>query len=272
MNLRLFRTSLASSGKLSAVRAALGFCLVIVPASAQTGRSCAEIEAFMHQANLIVLGGVRALMDDGIMQHAVFVHLTDEGYRPDRCRDTWKAAVAGYELAKMLQLNIIPPQVEIKVDGKPASASWGLDDVMMDDAQRSRRNVQPPDLEAFRKQMHIMDVFDELLNGARAATDLLITEDWQLWIVTPSQGFMPNKTLRNPGNLVKCDRKLLAKLRTLDQVTLMNRLGNWLTKDEIDALYSRATQIVDLFDQKIAAEGEAAVLVDLDRSGSDCAL
>ena len=184
MNLRLLRTNLTSSGKRSAARAALGFCLVMAPASAQTGRSCAEIEAFMHNANLKVLGGVRARMDDGIMQHAVFVHLTDEGYRPDGYRDTWKAAVAGYELAKMLQLNIIPPQVEIKVDGKPASVSWGLDDVMMDDAQRSRRNVPPSDLEAFSKQMHVVEVFDELLYGGRAATDLLITKDWQLLAIS----------------------------------------------------------------------------------------
>lgn len=71
MNLKLLRTSRTSSGKRSAARAALGFCLVMAPASAQTGRSCAEIEAFMHNANLKVLGAVRALMDNGIMQHAV---------------------------------------------------------------------------------------------------------------------------------------------------------------------------------------------------------
>jgi hypothetical protein len=81
MNLRQLRTRLTSSGKRSTARAALGFCLIMGPASAQTGRSCAEIEAFMHSANLKVLGGVRALMDDGIMQHTVFVHSTDEGYR-----------------------------------------------------------------------------------------------------------------------------------------------------------------------------------------------
>jgi hypothetical protein len=172
----------------------------------------------------------------------------------------------------MLQLNIMPPQVEIKVNGKPASVSWGLDDVIMDDAQRSRRNVQPPDREAFNNRMHALEVFNELLHGGRAATDLLITKDWRLWIVTQSQGFMPYKTLRNPANLVKCDRKLLANLRTLDQAALMSKLGNWLTKDEIDALYSRTTQIVDLFDRKIAAEGEAVVLFDLDRSGKGCAL
>src|SRR5207247_1883606 len=162
------------------------------------------------------------------------------------------------ELAKMLQINILVPQVEIKVDGKPGSVSWGVDNILMDDAQRTRRDVQPPDLEAFNKQMYVVGAFDELLYGGHAPTDLLITKDWKVWVLTQSQGFIKGKALRNPANLVMCDRKLLAKLRTLDQAALGERLGNWLTQEEIDSLYSRATQIVDLFDRRIAAEGEAA--------------
>ena len=212
------------------------------------------------------------MMDDGIMQHRVFIHTSDESFSPDRFRDTWKAAVAGYELAKILQVNIIPPEVEIKVDGLPAAASWGLDNVLMDDVQRTQRNVQPPDLEAFNKQMHIVHVLDELLYAGHAATDLLITKDWQLWVLTQSQGFTPNKTLRNPENLVKADRKLLARMRTLEQATLATKLGNWLTKEEIEALYARKTLIVAFFDREIASKGEAAVLFDLDRSGPSCTL
>jgi len=244
----------------------------VTSASAQPARSCAEIETFLRNANLKIFGNIRAVMDNGVMQHTVFIHTSDEPYRPDRDRDTWKAAVAGYELAKILQVNIIPPQVETQVDGKPASISWGLDGVIMDEAQRTQRSVQPPDAEAFNRQMNVLRVFDELLYDKRAPTDLVITTGWQMWILTPSQAFLPKKTLRNPASLVRCERKLLAKMRTLEKATLAAKLGRWLTEEEIEALYARTVQIVALFDGEIASKGEAAVLFDLDRSGSSCAL
>ena len=253
--------------------AVLIISLVAAPALAPAKRSCAEIEAFMRKANVKVLSGVQAMMDDGTMQHRAFLHSDDEAYRTDqKFRDTWKANVAAYELAKILEINVIPPYVELQVNGKPNSVSWGLDDVIMDDVQRIQRNAQPPDLEAFNKQMYVVHVVDELIYGGRAPSDLLITKDWQLWMIGPSLGFMPYKTLKSPGSLVMSDRKLLAKMRTLDRATLTSKLGRWLTPDEIDALYARAGLIVAFFDREIASKGEAAVLFDLDRSGSPCAL
>jgi hypothetical protein len=259
----------------------LATCLALVqaPASAQARRSCDEIEAFMRNAKMNVLNQLIAVMDDGSMQHRVFFHSNDESstsFQPQRnpertYRDSWKANVAAYELAKLLEINMMPPYVERSVGGKPTSLSWGLDNVIMDDAQRQQRNVQPPDLEAWNKQMYVVRVFDELIYDGRAPTDLLITGDWQLWIIAPSQGFRPNRTIRNPGNLVKCDRKLLARMRTLDKDVLVGKLGSWLTREEIEALHARAGAIVEFFDREVAAKGEAAVLFDLDRSGVPCA-
>ena len=103
MNLPLLGTWLTCSGTWSAASAALGFCLIVASASAQPARSCAEIERFLRNANLKAIGKILAVMDDGAMQHRVFIHTSDEAYRSDRDRDTWKAAVAGNELAKILE-------------------------------------------------------------------------------------------------------------------------------------------------------------------------
>src|SRR5437870_5128391 len=46
----------------------------------------------------------------------------------------------------------MPPYIEVDVNGKPASVSWGLDNVIMNEVQRNQRNVQPPDMEAWNKQ------------------------------------------------------------------------------------------------------------------------
>lgn len=61
-------------------------------------------------------------------------------------------------------------------------------------------------------------------------------------------------------------------MRTLDEATLISRLGRWLTGAEIEALHARAKAIVGVFDRLIAVRGEARVLFDLDRSGAPCAL
>ena len=240
--------------------------------SAQALRTCDEIEAFMRKAVLTVMKAPSAIMDDGRTNHRVFVHTKDESRTQFPDRDTWKANLAAYELARMLQINIMPPYVEAKVNGQPGSVSWGLENVMMDEGQRTQRNVQPPDLDAWNTQMYVVQVFEELVTNKRAPNDLVITKDWRAWLLAPSQAFRPTKTIQNRDNLVKCDRKLLTRMRALDRNVLKGRLGKWLLEDEIDALDARAGAIVQIFEDQIAARGEAAVLFDFDRSGPLCGL
>jgi hypothetical protein len=268
-----------SSARWSEVKSRLGWALCLVlglplaPASAQTKRSCEEIEAFLRNAKMGARKGPAVLLDDGTMQHRAFPHNNhDSEVSLTRYRDSWKAIMAAYELAKILEINIIPPSVERQVDGRPGSLAWGLDNVMMDEVQRNKGNVQPPDMEVWNKQLHAVRVFDELVYHGRAPSDLLITRDWQMWIIAPSQAFRPNQTLQDRQNLVRCDRKLLAKIRKLDKGELMKKLGKWLTREEIEALHARAGKIAEFFDREIAGKGEAAVLYELDRSGGPCVM
>ena len=55
---------------------------------------------------------------------------------------------------------------------------------------------------------------------------------------------------------MKCDRKLLAKLRESSKELLNQRLGCYLTNVEIDRLFRR-DKIVKLFDSRSAHTGEA---------------
>lgn len=85
-----------------------------------------------------------------------------------------------------------------------------------------------------------------------------------------SRAFRTQETLLKPQNLVRCDRKLLARMRALDQNALQSKLKPYLTDTEIAALLVRREKIVKLFDEQIARNGEAAVLFDLPRSGQVC--
>jgi len=184
--------------------------------------------------------------------------------------DSWKYNVAGYELAKILELNMVPPYVERSVNGQKASLSWWVNDAMTD-AERVKQKLEPPDLESWNKQMLATEVFHQLIYDTDAnRTNLLITKDWQIWMIDFTRAFRTNKNLQEPKNLVRCDRKLLAKLRTVDKDVLKEKLSHWLTGFEIDGLAARARKMVELFDKETAANGEAMVLYDFPRTSQPC--
>lgn len=185
-------------------------------------------------------------------------------------RDSWKYNVAGYELAKILELNMVPPYVERSVNGQKASLSWWVNDAMTD-ADRVKQKLEPPDPESWNQQMLAAEVFHQLIYDTDAnRTNLLITKDWQVWMIDSTRAFRTGKNLPETKNLVRCDRKLLARLRTLDKDVLKEKLSRWLTGFEIDGLAARARKMVELFDKETASKGEAMVLYDFPRTSQPC--
>ncbi len=179
-------------------------------------------------------------------------------------RDYYGFNIAAYKLDKLLGLNMTPPSVERKVEGERAAVTWWVDDVAMMELDRVRNNIQPPDPVNWAKQACIVHIINELIYDTDANMgNLLITKDWKIWMVDRTRAFRRNEDLQNPKNLTHCERRLLSKLRDLNQATLEKELGNTLNKAEIEGLEARRRLIVAYFDTQIAAQGEAAVLFDL---------
>ena len=63
-----------------------------------------------------------------------------------------------------------------------------------------------------------------------------------------------------PEELVRCDRKLLERLKVLDENELAVKTKHYLNKDEVKALMARRDKIVAHFQQLIAKKGENDVL------------
>ena len=249
-------------------------------AAAAAGLSQAEKEAFLLNARIVkqwhIPRGVRntrqAILDDGKMRHEAHIqtveislpaYQTQRGVERD-FHDTYKYNIAAYELAKILELDTVPPSVERKVDGQTAAVTWWVDDKMFDEVDRVRKKIQPPDLESWNKQIYAVRVFDELIyNTDRNMGNLVITKDWNIWMIDHTRAFRLQKSLENPKNLVQCDRKLLARLRELNKETLRQQLGKCLTGPEIDGILARRDKVVKFFDDEIAGKGEAAVLYNL---------
>ena len=89
---------------------------------------------------------------------------------------------------------------------------------------------------------------------------VLIGEDWQLWRVDFSRSFRLFKEIRNPKELVQCDRQLFARLKALDANAVMQRTKSYLTSKEVQALMARRDKIVAYFQRLISEKGESAIL------------
>jgi hypothetical protein len=222
-----------------------------------------------------ITNSARATLSDGRLTHDAHIQTIDEaktrfeGSRGTEMnfKDTWKFNVAAYRLGVMLGLgNMIPMSVERKMPGgKHGSMTWWVDDVLMDEAERFMKKTEPPNLDRWNDEMYIVRVFDQLIyNTDRNLQNLLITKDWKIWMIDHTRGFRLHTSLAQPKNLVKCERKLLAALRQLNEESLTREMTPYLTKLEIKGVLGRRDKIVQMFEQLCAQKGEGAVLYDYD--------
>jgi len=175
--------------------------------------------------------------------------------------DSYKYNIAAYLLSEMLGMDdMLPVYVERKYQGTTGSVSWWLP-VKMDEEGRLKQKLQPPDAEAWNRQMCRIRIFDELVDDTDPnLTNVLIGADWKVWRIDFTRAFRQDDRLRNPNNIVRCDRQLLEKLKALDANEVSEKTRRYLTKETVKSLMRRRDQIVARFQQLIAEKGEDAML------------
>ena len=105
------------------------------------------------------------------------------------------------------------------------------------------------------------NLFDQLVDDTDAnLTNVLIGPDWQIWRIDFTRAFRTSKDLRNPADLVRCERHLCEKLKQLNGSEVAEKTKNYLTKEEVHALMARRDKIVEHFDALIKEKGEEQVL------------
>ena len=175
--------------------------------------------------------------------------------------DSYKYNIAAYQVAELLGMDdMLPVYVERKWKGDSGSLSWWLP-LQMDEQDRLKRKIQAPDPDAWNSQMYKIRVFDELVYDTDPnLTNVQIGIDWKIYRVDFSRAFRQDKNLENEKNLVRCDRKLFAKLKALDGNELQQKTKGYLNKGEAQAVMARRDKIVDYFQKLIAEKGENEVL------------
>jgi hypothetical protein len=160
------------------------------------------------------------------------------------------------------------------VNDRPASVIWWIDDVVMNEVDRRRKRIDPPDPDRWDRQVQAVRVFDELISNTYRDPapplylnsiwdNLLITADWTVWITDHTGAFRTRLELQYPDSLVRCPGSVLRRLRELNRPQLRQALGRFLSSQQVDAVEVRRAVLVKHFDHLIATKGEAAVLYDL---------
>jgi hypothetical protein len=179
-------------------------------------------------------------------------------------RDYWGYDIAGYRIAKLLGMDdMVPVYTERGWNGTTGVISWRVPDVQFDEADRYRRKIDVPVsvLDAWNKQMYKVRVLTQLFYDMDPnLTNVLITKDWKIWRIDFSRSFRLQHDLRDPRELVQCDRQVLAKLRQLSYDQVLDATKPYLTKNEVKALIARRDKMVAYFDKLVAQKGESQVL------------
>jgi hypothetical protein len=248
-------------------------------AEPQPALSDEEKEEFLLNAEIIcskvletgVTGSLRATLGDGRLVHDAHIQNVDRFKRTFRARrriylnfhDCYKYNIAAYRLDRLIDLNMVPVSVERRVRGKRSAVTWWVDDVMMMDEERYQRRVTPPHATPWNRQRYHARIFNRLVyNSDPNLGNLLITNAWRLWMVDFTRAFRTELFEPGPTGLTRIGRRLWRGLRRLDREALQRETQRYLTGHEIDAVLARRDHILKIFDDRIAEEGEAAVVFE----------
>jgi hypothetical protein len=222
-----------------------------------------------HAAKKGVTNTSRLTLSDGTITHDASFQPIDEHKSQMKLAsgtelnfvDSYKYNIAAYALAELVGVDdMIPVYVERKWKGNTGSLSW-WEPYKMDEADRYKQKIAPPDPDAWNNQMYKIRVFDQLVSDSDPnLTNVLIMADWKIWRIDFSRAFRLNKDLKDPKDLVRCDRKLFEKLKALDGNVLAEKTTHYLNKDEVKAVMARRDKIVAQFQKLIAEKGENEVL------------
>jgi len=222
----------------------------------------AEFEDFIREAPIerfeIVPLGVthpkRAYFKPGGLVESVAWKVLPPG-RPNGYWENYKSEIAAYELDKMLGIGMVPVAVEKKWKVETAAAILWLSPV------RPWKDVQDkPKPAKWVAQVSRMKMFDDLIcNRDRNAGNLLVDDDWNLFLIDHSRAFIDDKGLAVP--LEHVDRPLWTKMLALDEAALEPAIGQWVDRSSLRAIIARRDKMKAAIDKLVKDKGEAAVFV-----------
>ncbi len=233
--------------------------------------SVKDIEKFLSSARVVLVEKDveagrsvpwRVTLDDGrVKARAMFKHIDRRVVQTPR--HSFRYELAAYSLSRLLDLEIVPPAVERVIEGTTGSLQWYVEDCRSE-RDRRRLNENPPDLDAFLRRLEIIQIFEALANDEIGDQDdtLIHLETWKICRIDFSAAFRPAPAISSSCTVRRCSRTLFHRLEDLKRPVIVTQMKPYLDSEEIDALFHRLRQFVDLIKNEIREKGEASVLFD----------
>ena len=173
--------------------------------------------------------------------------------------ESYKAEIAAYKLDRMLDMHMVPPIVERKIDGQTGAAIYWVENTTPWSIANPPKGPEPQ----WSLQLTRMKMFDLLIaNIDRNQGNLIYDADWHLILIDHSRAFITKKDLKGIAPLGRVDRKLWEKMQALTIEDLNTGLDPWVGEKEKMALLTRRDLMAKNIQEMITKRGEKFVFYD----------
>jgi len=187
----------------------------------------------------------------------------------------WKWEIAAYRIDRLLGVNMVPVTIERRFKENRGSLQAWVESKMTYKAMMDDKRIQPPPgLTAVKwnRAIHLERAFDNLIaNEDRHANNILITEDWRMYLIDHSRSFRTSpkftdkliyheKRREGDWSVQYLPRTVWEILKKLGFDGLKAAVGEYLTDEEIKACLIRRDLQVASFEAKVKEKGEAQTL------------
>ena len=231
----------------------------------------AEIVSLEEYETKGITRPLRATLTDGnLTLRAVFkdVDTLDVKWKTDDGRvylnviDHYKNEIASYELDKLLELGMVPPTVERRIGRDVGSLQFWVEGSMTEWDRKRVAKLSPPDMEAWNNQVSTIKLYLQLIwdtDFNNISNVMVDTNYWKLWKIDASRAFHSRAKLRNEDSITRFSKRFLAALENLDREVLDEKLGPWLSRRQIKALWQRRDRILELAEDRVAEFGDSVL-------------
>lgn len=209
------------------------------------------------------------LRRDGVEIHAIFRHLFRyerhvkvEGDLHPYFFDSYKFEVAAYHLARLLELDRIPPVIYAEYGDRKGSLQVWIEDALTEKKRRDKNMAFPPEYRQTYEQQQML-FFDLLVwNFDRHEGNYLYDAGWNLWYIDHTRTFRADPYPPQPERLVQIPRKLWRRFAALDKKDFEQVLRPHLNTMQRHMFHQRRKRLLHYLETLIAERGEAAVLLE----------
>jgi hypothetical protein len=172
--------------------------------------------------------------------------------------ESYKSEIAAYELDKLLELQMVPPTVEKRVNKIPGAAVMWVSPVRSFKQMGGVPTAPPAHAESWSRQLSRAKMFDNLIaNKDPNLGNWLVDPAWNLILIDHTRAFVSSKDLVHKMNRI--DRGLWGRMMGLDAASLKTALGRYLADGQIEDIVARRDRMKAVIEKMVAERGEASV-------------